>query len=89
MTKSLSASRFFIAVVIAGAVIYPSDSDANNIKYILWKNGLYEMNLDPATGTMIAMTGDTLDLQYVIKVCQVQTSDLLARGRRDRTVYPP
>lgn len=32
------------------------------------------MNLDPATGTMIAMTGDTLDLQYVIKVCQVQTS---------------
>jgi hypothetical protein len=35
----------------------------------IWKNGLYEMNLDPATGTMIAMTGDTLDLQYVIKVC--------------------
>jgi len=89
MTKSLSASRFFIAVVVGGAVIYPSDSDPNNIKYILWKNGLYEMNLDPATGTMIAMTGDTLDLQYVIRICQVQTSDLLARGRRDRKVYPP
>jgi hypothetical protein len=44
-------------------VIYSSDSDPNNIKYILWKNGLYEMNIDPATGTMIAMTGDTLDLQ--------------------------
>jgi hypothetical protein len=47
MTKSLSGSRFFIAVVIGGAVIYPSDRDPNNIKYILWKNGLYETNLDP------------------------------------------
>jgi hypothetical protein len=89
MTKSLSASRFFIDVVIGGGVIYPSDSDPNNIKYTLCKNGLYEMNLDPATGTMIAKTGDTLDLQYVIKVCQVKTSDLFARGRMDRTVYPP
>jgi hypothetical protein len=31
------------------------------------KSGPYEMDLDPATGTMIAMTGDTLDLQYVIR----------------------
>ena len=30
---------------------------------------LYGMNLDTATGTMIAMTGDTLDLHYVIKDC--------------------
>jgi hypothetical protein len=89
MTKSLSASRFFIDVVIGGGVIYPSDSDPNNIKYTLCKNGLYEMNLDPATGTMITMTGGTLDLQYVIKACQVQTRDLLVRGRRDRTVHPP
>jgi hypothetical protein len=27
------------------------------------------MNLDTATCTMIAMTGDTLDLHYVIKDC--------------------
>jgi len=27
------------------------------------------MNLDTATGTMIAMTGDTLDLHYVMKDC--------------------
>jgi hypothetical protein len=27
------------------------------------------MNLDTATGTMIAMTGDTLDINYVIKDC--------------------
>ena len=36
----------------------------------------------------IAMTGDRLDLHCVIKDCQVQASDLLARGRSDRTVYP-
>jgi hypothetical protein len=47
------------------------------------------MNLDTATGTMIAMTGDTLDLHYVIKECSVQASDLLARSRSDRTVHPP
>jgi hypothetical protein len=27
------------------------------------------MNLDTATGTMIAMPGDKLDLHYVIKDC--------------------
>jgi len=27
------------------------------------------MNLHTATGTMIAMTGDTLDINYVIKDC--------------------
>ena len=48
---------------------YPSDSDPKNIRYVLWKNGLYEMNLDTATGTMIAMPGDKLDLHYVIKDC--------------------
>jgi len=50
-------------------VTYPSDSDPKNIRYVLWKNGLYEMNLDTATGTMIAMPGDKLDLHYVIKDC--------------------
>jgi len=50
-------------------VTYPSDSDPENIRYVLSKNGLYGMNLDTATGTMIAMTGDTLDLHYVIKDC--------------------
>jgi hypothetical protein len=35
------------------ALTYPSESDAKNIKYVLWKNGLYRMNIDTATGTMI------------------------------------
>jgi hypothetical protein len=55
--------------LIGGAVTYPSDSDRKNIRYVFWKNGLYGMNLDTATGTMIAMTGDTLDINYVIKDC--------------------
>ena len=62
MTKSPArtvalAVTIFIAVVIGWAVIYPSDSDPKNIEYVLWKNGLYGMNLDAATGTMIGDGG--------------------------------
>jgi hypothetical protein len=32
---------------------YPTESDPRNIKYLLWRAGLYRMNLDSATGTMI------------------------------------
>jgi hypothetical protein len=46
------ALAFFIAVVIGWAVTYPSDSDPKNIKYVLWKNGLYGMDIDSATRTM-------------------------------------
>jgi hypothetical protein len=58
MTKSLArtaalALTLFVAVVIGGALTYPSDSDPKNIKYVLWKNGLYGMNLDTAIGAMI------------------------------------
>jgi hypothetical protein len=37
----------------AAILTYPSESDPKNIKYVLWKSGLYGMNLDKATGTMI------------------------------------
>ena len=58
MTKSLAktvalALTFFIAIIIGWTVTYPSDSDPKNIKYVLWKNGLYGMNLDTAIGAMI------------------------------------
>lgn len=48
---------FSIAVVIGWALTYPSESDPKNIKYVLWKIGLYRMNLDTATGTMIGDAG--------------------------------
>ena len=58
MTKRLAraaalALTFFVAVIIVWVLTYPSESDAKNIKYVLWKNGLYRMNIDTATGTMI------------------------------------
>jgi hypothetical protein len=63
------ALTFFIAVAIGWALTYPSDSDPRNIKYVLWKNGLYGMNLDTATGTMI---GDGSREKLVIGKTKVQ-----------------
>jgi hypothetical protein len=50
---AILALTFSIAVVIGWILTYPSESDPKNIKYVLWKSGLYGMNLDKATGTMI------------------------------------
>jgi hypothetical protein len=30
-----------------------SDGDPKNVKYLLWKEGIYKLDLDTATGTMI------------------------------------
>jgi hypothetical protein len=38
--------------VTTWVLTYP-DGDPKNIKYVLWKAGLYQMNLDVAAGTMI------------------------------------
>jgi hypothetical protein len=63
------ALAFFIAVVIGWAVSYPSDADPRSIKYVLWKHGLYEMNLDAATDTMI---GDGNREKLVVGKTKVQ-----------------
>ena len=47
----------FIVVAVGWELTYPSESDPKNIKYVLWKSGLYRMNLDSATGTMIGDQG--------------------------------
>lgn len=54
-----------VAVTLAAVVIffgvwvsmYPSASDPKNVGYVLWKAGLYKINLDIATGTMIGDAG--------------------------------
>ena len=57
--KKASIRNVILALVLSIAVLmgwyftYPSDSDPKNIKYVLWKDGLYGMNLDRATDTMI------------------------------------
>lgn len=38
-------------------LVYPSASDPKNIGYVLWKAGLYKLNLDVTTGTMIGDAG--------------------------------
>jgi hypothetical protein len=58
MTKFLADTAFvvltlLVVVALVWTVTYPSVSDPRNIKYVLWKNGLYALNLDTATGTMI------------------------------------
>jgi|SRR5581483_4809018 len=35
------------------AMIYPSPSDPQNMKYVLWKAGLYRVGLDRATAAMV------------------------------------
>jgi hypothetical protein len=49
-----------VAVVIifgAWALIYPSTNDPKNLRYVLWKTGVYRMNPDMATETMIGDAG--------------------------------
>jgi hypothetical protein len=46
-----------IVLVIVWSLTYQSESDPKNIKYVLWKNDLYPMNVDKAIGTMIGDAG--------------------------------
>jgi hypothetical protein len=56
-------SAVTIATVIAGwLAMYPS-GDPKNIRYVLWKRDLFDMNLDVATQTMV---GDAARDQLVI-----------------------
>jgi len=48
---------FLVAVVGGWELKYWSESDPKNIKYVIWKTGLYRMNLDSVTGTMIGDPG--------------------------------
>jgi hypothetical protein len=43
---------FSVAAVIVWTFTYP-EPDPKNIKYVLWKHGLYGMDLDMASDTMI------------------------------------
>ena len=47
------ALAFVFAAAIVWYLTYPSSRDPKNIGYVLWKAGIYRMNIDIATGTMI------------------------------------
>lgn len=74
-------SRMLISVIIVvvvaiffggWALTYPSSNDPKNIKYVLWKAGLYKVNLDQATA---AMVGDPNRDQLVVGKTKVQLRD--------------
>jgi hypothetical protein len=70
----------FVSIVIAlllvltslWATMYPSKSDPKNIKYVLWKVGLFRMDLDHAAGTMI---GDSSRNKLVLGKTKSQLRD--------------
>src|SRR5580693_9056674 len=46
----------FLLVFLCAAgweLMYPSSNDPKNMKYVLWKAGLYKMNPEVAVGTMV------------------------------------
>src|SRR5258708_22777080 len=52
--KIIAIIVILLLIFFAGWVLaYPSRSDPKNIQYILWKAGLYDMNLDVAANTMV------------------------------------
>jgi hypothetical protein len=54
------------------ALMYPSSSDPKNIKYVLWKAGLYRVNLEVATAAMI---GDPSRDKLVVGKTKAQLRD--------------
>jgi hypothetical protein len=65
---------FALLVVFIGewALMYPSSSDPKNIKYLLWKAGLYRVDLDLATS---AMVGDRSRDKLVVSKTKGQLRD--------------
>jgi hypothetical protein len=62
-----------LVVCIGGWVLmYPSSSDPKNMKYVLWKAGLYRVNLDVAT---TAMVGDPSRDKLVVGKTKTQLRD--------------
>jgi hypothetical protein len=62
LTRALALAVAIPILFVGGWVgTYPSDGDPKNIKYVLWKRGLYRTNLDVAADTMIGdASRDTL-----------------------------
>src|SRR6266481_3869356 len=80
-----SSLAFSIAVVISWALTCPSESDPKNIKYVLWKSGLYGMNLDTPTSTMI---GDGSREKLVVGKTKVQLREKFGYLSKPADVSP-
>jgi hypothetical protein len=49
----LAPAVFLTAVLVGWGLLYPDRADPKNIKYVLWKAGLWSLDLPTATGTMV------------------------------------
>jgi len=49
----LTVTGFVTVFLLGWVLMYPSQDDAKNIRYVLWRAGFPTMDLDRATGTMI------------------------------------
>ena len=61
-----------VVCIVGWALMYPSSSDPKNIKYVLWKAGLYRVDVDVATTVMI---GDPSRDKLVLGKTKAQLRD--------------
>ena len=59
--------------VAAWMLTYPSAGDPKNLRYVFWKAGVYKLDPDVATETMI---GDSARDRIVVGKSEVQLKDL-------------
>ncbi len=76
MRRRMLISVIIVVVVVlffgGWAITYPSSSDPKNMKYVLWKAGLYKVSLDQAT---TAMVGDRKRDELVVGKTKAQLRD--------------
>lgn len=78
MRRRMLISMIIVVVVVVvlffggWAMTYPSSSDPKNMKYVLWKAGLYKVSLDQAT---TAMVGDRNRDELVVGKTKAQLQD--------------
>jgi hypothetical protein len=70
--RILTSVFVLVLVFVAAWVLMYPDGDPKNIKYVLWKDGFYRIDLDTATSTMI---GDGHSGRLVIGLTKAQLRD--------------
>jgi hypothetical protein len=72
MRKAIIILTVALVGIATWLLTYPSASDPKNIRYVLWKAGIYRMDPDTATETMI---GDANRDKIVVGKTKLQLRD--------------
>jgi len=63
-----------LLIFIGGWILmYPGSNDSKNIKYVLWKHGLYRMDINTATAVMV---GDSARDKLIIGRTKTQIQNI-------------